>query len=125
MKINYTLDENNYIISYTAHPFDNKKPSIEITDADVPYLMTQKCQVSEGKLVTTAAKLAINANKTRALNQAELNELMAWFKIYDEQAIQYARHMRLHGESDIDIAALDAEAETKAARIKELEALLK
>ena len=54
----------------------------------------------------------------------ELQELECWFKKYDIQTIQYQRDIRLHGKSTIDIATLDAYAEVKAARIKQIKKLL-
>jgi len=126
MKINIITDgtEKNYIIGYTIKPFNPDLPNIEITEDDLPYLMTQKCRAINNKLVRDEAELKVIANKNRTAYENEYDAIHAWFKRYDEQVIQYNRHIRLHGESDIDIASLDAEAEVKAARLKELEALL-
>lgn len=124
MKVNYNLNDAGYIVSYTASAFDESKPFIEIDPADVQYLMTQKCKVIDEKLDITDAQSTISEVNLAEQYKAELMDLRNWFSYYDSQAVQYARHIRLHGESDINIAALDAEAETKAARIKELEALL-
>lgn len=124
MKVNYNLNDAGYIVSYTASAFDESEPFIEIDSADIQYLMTQKCKVVDGKLDITDAQSMISEINLAEQRKAELMDLRKWFSYYDNQAVQYARHIRLHGESDIDIATLDAEAEAKAARIKELEALL-
>ena len=56
--------------------------------------------------------------------QNELSYLEAWFKEYDSKVIQYQRHIRLNGVSDIDIVVLDAQAIVNSARIKELRILI-
>jgi len=56
--------------------------------------------------------------------ERELNEINRWFAWYDEQCIQYQRAMRLGLEFNRDINELDAEAVSKATRIKELRAFL-
>lgn len=56
--------------------------------------------------------------------QNELSYLESWFKEYDIKVIQYQRHIRLNGVSDIDIVVLDAQAIVNSARIKELRILI-
>lgn len=53
-------------------------------------------------------------------NEKEMSEIEMWFARYDMLCNQYARQVRLGMETDIDIAELDAEAQIKAARLKEL-----
>ena len=51
---------------------------------------------------------------------AELDELYAWFEWYDNQVSQYLRAIRLGEEFDKDISELDVLAEQKQNRIREL-----
>jgi hypothetical protein len=44
-----------------------------------------------------------------------------WFAWYDMQVTKYNREMRMYGKSNIDINALDAQAEQNKQRIKSLE----
>lgn len=125
MKINYTIDSE-YINSYTIFPFNEKLPSLEVSEADLQYLQTGKCKLNNrGKLDKSEAIAYVESLHEKSLLNSELSELSAWFHHYDEQSIKYARQMRIYGESAIDIAALDAQAEKNAARIKEIKALLK
>ncbi len=124
MKVNYIL-ENGYIVAYTAVPFNSAKPSIEISEEDIKYLMTKKCKVLKGHLDRKEAEEYLAEKEKVSSYKAELLGLEAWFKCYDEKTAQYTRHIRLYGTSDIDIAELDKQAEVNAARIKELKGLLK
>ena len=54
----------------------------------------------------------------------ELIYLEAWFKDYDSKVIQYQRHIRTRGTSDINIIDLDNLAFCNAERIKELKMLI-
>ena len=53
-------------------------------------------------------------------NLEELDELYEWFTWYDNQVAQYMRAIRLGEEFDKDISELDALAEQKQNRIREL-----
>ena len=55
----------------------------------------------------------------------ELKTLYRWFEEYDNQVKQYERCQRLGVTFDKDIADLDNQAQTKAARITEIRDLLK
>lgn len=57
--------------------------------------------------------------------QNELSYLEAWFKDYDSKVIQYQRHIRLNGISDINITELDNQAIINSQRIKKLRLLIK
>ena len=56
--------------------------------------------------------------------QVELNTLYAWFDMYDKQVAQYQRCLRTGKQYDKDIAVLDAEAQQKQLRIRELRQLI-
>lgn len=53
-------------------------------------------------------------------NEAELIELLSWFEDYDRQIMQYQRCGRLGQAYDKSIAELDAQAEEKQQRIREI-----
>ena len=54
------------------------------------------------------------------MDKNRLQELINWFIEYDIKTNQYYRAKRLGIECKIDIAALDKQAETYAAEIKEI-----
>ena len=54
------------------------------------------------------------------MDKNRLQELINWFIEYDIKLNQYYRAKRLGIECKIDIAALDKQAETYAAEIKEI-----
>ena len=75
-----------------------------------------------GELVLDENKKAAAAQK-EAL-QEESMALYEWFSWYDNQVMQYTRAVRLGEVFDKDMAALDEEASTRQARIREIREIL-
>lgn len=70
MKINYVLNDNNEIVSWSAQPFDPNKPSIKIDDNTQIYL---KCsQIVGGRFIQNADKYEKNKKKHQMLFQKKL-----------------------------------------------------
>lgn len=76
MKLNYVLNENNTLKSYTIIPFDELKPFIEISDNQVIRIGVSK--IVDGIFYSNEEEYQtlINARK-------ELKEILAWFKETD------------------------------------------
>lgn len=124
MLVNYTINENNVVIGYTVIPFDPNLPHIEINSVDEIVVGISK--IIDGVLSTNiqekeAAEKAL-LEKIELMN--ELNNLTSWFEKYDQKAIQWARDIRLSGNSPIDISAFDAQAEINKVRINEIKEIL-
>lgn len=70
MKINYVLNDNNEIVSWSAQPFDPNKPSIKIDDNTQIYL---KCsQIVGGRFIQNADKYEKIKKKHQTLFQKKL-----------------------------------------------------
>lgn len=70
MKINYVLNDNNEIVSWSAQPFDPNKPSIKIDDNTQIYL---KCsQIVGGRFLQNADKYEKIKKKHQTLFQKKL-----------------------------------------------------
>lgn len=62
----------------------------------------------------------LKAYTDKELAQQEIYEVESWFTWYDMQVMQYNRCIRLGVQFDKDINELDAQANTNAARLKQL-----
>lgn len=80
-------------------------------------------QLIDGQLIYSADKRA-ELDRVEAMIE-ELPALMEWFDDYDLQVSKWARSQRImQPREDINIDALDAEAEIKRARINEIRQVL-
>ena len=79
-KINYILDKNNYITSYTVIPFDKNKPYIELED--VKLITVNKTRIIDGMLDNTGEGNATYQKRLARKNQEplrkELREIQKW-----------------------------------------------
>lgn len=78
-KINYTLDKNNYIISYTTIPFNETKPYIEVADNYKPII--GKTMIIDGVIfdgVGNEAYLKRQALKDKKPLREELKQIQKW-----------------------------------------------
>lgn len=112
-----------YVANWTRPPNDVEN-SIEY-HGELPEDFTDNSQfykLVDGELVFDADKLAQREEAESA--QEELASLYEWFAHYDIEVLKWVRGERMGlPRDDIDIAALDAEAEHKREKIKELRAL--
>ena len=90
MRINYTLDENNYIIGYTIIPFDETQPSIQIDDVKKIHIGIS--QIINHKFVANDEQFEqVQAEKKRiSILQNEVNELKRKLASTDYEAIKFA-----------------------------------
>lgn len=51
MRVNYTLDKENYVIGYLIKPFNENKPYIEVDNIDE--IVVNKSKIIDGKLVNS------------------------------------------------------------------------
>ena len=82
MKLNYTLDENNYIIGYRTFPLNENEPILDIDKNDI---FIGVSQVIDGKFYSNKeqyeaqqAENAIKASYTR-----EMREIISWLGAHD------------------------------------------
>ena len=121
MRINYTLDENNYIIGYTIIPFDETQPSIQIDDVKKIHIGIS--QIINHKFVANDEQFEqVQAEKKRiSILQNEVNELKRKLASTDYEAIKFAE-----GEiSAEDFAPIKEQRKAWRVRINELENELK
>ena len=117
MRINYTLDENNYIIGYTIIPFDETQPSIQIDDVKKIHIGIS--QIINHKFVANDEQFEqVQAEKKRiSILQNEVNELNRKLASTDYEAIKFAE-----GEiSAEDFAPIKEQRKAWRVRINELE----
>lgn len=114
----FQINEQGYIITTTDAEFPQGGQALFEFPEEFDFEKQCFYKIIDGELVyDTAAELAA---QTQQQNEQELAELYEWFTWYDLQVAQYARCVRLSEPFDRDIAALDAEAVIKQARIREL-----
>lgn len=111
-------DENGRVLGFVT--MGGMEGAEEYT-GEIPAGFEQNCRtfrMVDGHLVKDEeAEAAMAKAKAEA---EELSEISSWFSWYDNQIAQYSRAVRLGETFDKDIAALDAEAAQKQARIREI-----
>lgn len=120
MKINYILDENNYIIGWSSFPLDLNLPTIEVENPENIKLGFDKVENNQYISNNVAYKeyKAIIEAKSSLLNQ--IRGLKNYLASTDYQAIKYAE-----GElSAEDFAETKEQRRAARAEINQLEAEL-
>lgn len=96
----------------------------EITDEQFDNLMCQQSVGKEIKLVNGELTAVEHQPTTAELLSAELNNLLTWFKWYDNQVQQYLRCTRLGLSYDKDINQLDKLATQNQQRVAEIKHIM-
>lgn len=115
------VDENGYVVGFvTLGDMDGA----EEYSGEIPEGFTASCRsyrIVNGQLIKDEEKAAeLQRSKKAAF---ELSEIYEWFSWYDNQCAQYQRAQRLGLDFDQDIDELDAMAQEKQARIRELKGM--
>lgn len=116
--MNIKFDDNGNVLGFVE--LGGMDGAIEY-NGDIPDDFRENCQfyrLVDGRLVKDEA-LEATVSEADSV-EAELDELYAWFEWYDNQVAQYMRAVRLGETFDKDISELDALAEKKQNRIREL-----
>jgi len=112
------LDPAGYVLGYTD---SGEAPGVEYSGA-VPEQFAETCRdyrLEAGALVLDPARAA--AREAVHAAWEERTALLAWFRWYDNQCMQYQRALRRQEAFDRDITALDAQAAASQARMRALE----
>ena len=116
-KINYVLGENNLITSWTAVPFHEERPWVEVEDYDSIHLGFDK--VVNGEFVADAEGYAayIAAQAARQAKLDRIAELKGLLAASDYKAIKYSEGLMTEEE----YAPIKVQRQAWRAEINELE----
>lgn len=78
MKINYILDENNIIKSYSRIPFDENKPYLEVDEETLKKVKAGKTKIINGRLQNLVEPISEEEKKAKQKLNFELNEIYNW-----------------------------------------------
>lgn len=120
MKINYVLNDNNEIVSWSAQPFDPNKPSIKIDDNTQIYL---KCsQIVGGRFIQNADKYKKIKKKNQTLFQKRLqiNALSQYLSSTDYMIIKDYEGLITSEEDKLKLQEVKAKRAEARAEINKL-----
>ena len=119
MRINYTLNEDNYIIGYSIFPLNEEQPVIEV---DKVYLNVS--QVINGEFLLNEEQYIAQQtiNKSKAEISAEMQEILQWLLANDY--IINKRLLNEYTDDDPKWLAYLSDRKTKLERYNELEVQL-
>lgn len=128
----YMLLKNNIVIAFYSSDIHSDIPNDVIEISEI--LWGQLLELGQAKLINITKKdnfmiedfeqNTIELTEKQKL-QLELNNLLGWFKEYDETKMKIARDIEQGREPRSDLKALNDEADINAARITEIRKKLK